>query len=101
MLHWQSGTLFLTKSGHPTPSHSSDHHLKVIFFSSPTDCVCVCGGGERGKESEGERRRERERTSGLLQKCERFCFVFHLFCFMQWALCSEGEMAQKRTHFYH
>ena len=52
MLHRLSGTLFLTKSGHPTPSHPSNHHLKPIFFSSPTDCVCVWegrieGGGER------------------------------------------------------
>ena len=46
------------ESGHPTPSHPSNHHLKRIFFSSPTDCVCVCvWGGERG---EGERGRERE-----------------------------------------
>ena len=53
MLHQQSGTLSLTKSGHPTttksghptpmksghptPSHPSNHHLKFIFFSSPTD----------------------------------------------------------------
>ena len=31
MLHQQSGTLSLTKSGHPTPSHPSNHHLKLIF----------------------------------------------------------------------
>ena len=49
MLHQQSGILSLTKSGHPTPSHSSNHHLKLIFFSSPTDCVCM---GERGRERE-------------------------------------------------
>ena len=47
ILHRQSGTLSLMKSGHPTPSHPSNHHLKLIFFSSPTDCVCV-GGGTNG-----------------------------------------------------
>ena len=36
LLRQQSGTLSLTKSGHPTPSHPSNHHLKLIFFSSPT-----------------------------------------------------------------
>ena len=41
----QSDTLSFTKSGHPIPSHTSNHHLKLIFFSSPTDCECVCGGG--------------------------------------------------------
>ena len=65
MLRWQSGTLPLTKSGHPTPSHPSNHNLKLIFFSSPTDCVCVCVcmgemGRERG-EREGGERGERER----------------------------------------
>ena len=49
MLRWQSGTLSLTKSGHPTRSHPSDHHLLLIFFSSPADCVCW-GGGERERE---------------------------------------------------
>ena len=42
MLRRQSGTLSLTRSGHPTPCHPSNHHLKLIFFSSPTDCACVC-----------------------------------------------------------
>ena len=46
-------SLPLTKSGHPTPSHPSNHHLKLIFFSSPTDCVC--GGGEKESGGEGER----------------------------------------------
>ena len=41
MLRRQSGTLSPTKSAHPTPSHPSNHHLKLIFFSSPTDCVCM------------------------------------------------------------
>ena len=39
MLRRQSGTLFLTKSGHPTPSHPSNHHLKLIFFSRKTDKI--------------------------------------------------------------
>ena len=71
MLRRQSGTLSLTKSGHPTPSHPSDHHLKLIFFSSPTDCVCVCVR---------ERERERERTSGLSQSVRFFSplILFHV-----------------------
>ena len=49
-----------------------NHHLKLIFFSSPTDCVC-----ERERERERGRGggRERERTSGEI-------FFLHLFCFM-------------------
>ena len=39
--HCLSGTLFLMKSGQ-APSHSSDHLLKPIFSSSPTNCMCVC-----------------------------------------------------------
>ena len=32
-----------------------NHHLKLIFFSSPTDvCVCVGGGEERKRERELE-----------------------------------------------
>ena len=52
VLHQQSGTLSLTKSGHPTPSHPSNHHLKRIFSSSPTDCVCVWEGGGSERETE-------------------------------------------------
>ena len=63
MLRRQSGTLSLTKSGHPAPFHPSNHHLKLIFFSSPTDCACVCG--RRGRESEGEREREKRFQTGL------------------------------------
>ena len=77
MLRRQSETLSLTKSGHPTPSHPSDHHLKFIFFSSPTDCACV---GERGREGERDRGREREgereRTSGLSQSVTFFSTYF-------------------------
>ena len=52
------------KSGHPAPSHPSDHHLKLIFFSSPTDCVWGEGG---------ERERERERENQWsIAKCEIF-----------------------------
>ena len=58
MLRRQSGTLSLTTSGHPTPPHPSNHHLKLIFFSSPTDSVCVCVG-ERERERE-KKKRERE-----------------------------------------
>ena len=83
MLRPQSGTLSLTKSGHPTPSHPSNRHLKLVFFSSPTDCVCVVGemgrGGERGG-GKGERERERGRTSGLSQSVS--FFFPHLFYFM-------------------
>ena len=49
-----------TKSSHPTPSHPSHHHLKLILFSSPTDCVRGGGGKESEGESEGEREKERE-----------------------------------------
>ena len=28
----RSGTLSLKKSGYPTPSHPSNHHLKLTFF---------------------------------------------------------------------
>ena len=54
MLHRPAGTLTLTKSDHPTLSHLLSHHLKHIFFSSPTDCVCM-GEGRRGRERDGER----------------------------------------------
>ena len=59
---------------------------------------------EGGREREGERERQTDRetetdreSSGLSQSVR---FFPHLFCFMQWALCSEGEMAQKRTHYH-
>ena len=83
MLRQQSWTHSLMKSGHLTPSHASNHHLILIFFSSPTDCVCVGWGGEegRGRESEGERERVRERASGLSQSVTVFFFL-HLFYFM-------------------
>ena len=32
----------LTKSGHPTASHPSNHLSQLVFSSSPTVCVCVC-----------------------------------------------------------
>ena len=72
-----------------------------LFQQSYWLCVCVWERErEREREREGGRGREkegeRERTSGLSQS-EIF---FHLFCFMKWALCSEGEMAQKRTDYY-
>ena len=70
MLHRLSGTLSLTKSGHPTPSHPSNHHLKPIFFSSPTDCVWGGGEGGRGKEREG--------TSGLSQNVTDFFSAYFI-----------------------
>ena len=85
---WQSGTLSLMKSGHPTPSHPSNHHLN-LFQQSYWLCVwrggrqsywlCVFGGGEG--ERERERERERESASGLLQNVRVF-FLFINFCFM-------------------
>ena len=59
MLRRQSGTLSLTKSDHPTPSHPSNHHLKLIFFQQ-SYWLCVCGGEEMGRER-GEREKERDR----------------------------------------
>ena len=75
MLLRQSGTLSLTKSGHPTPSHTSNHHSELIFFSNPTDC-----GAEERKKEGGERGGERERTSGLSQSVRVVLFfIFILF----------------------
>ena len=82
MLRRQSETLSLTKSGHPTPSHPSDHHLKLIFFSSPTDCVCVCVT-ERDRQTDREREREgreRGRTSGLSQSVRFFFSTYFISC---------------------
>ena len=76
MLRRQSGSLSLTKSGHPTPSHPSNHHLKLIF-SAVLLIVFVCvsvgeGGRERERERErgreGERERERERELVVYHK---------------------------------
>ena len=53
-LRRQSGTLSLTKSGHPTPSHPPNHHLKLIFSAV---LLMVCVGGAR---REGERWGQRE-----------------------------------------
>ena len=84
LLRRQSGTLSLTKSGHSTPSHPSNHHLKLSFFSSPTDCVRGererekgrGEGREKGRERGRERERERERTSGQSQSvCVLFFFI--------------------------
>ena len=64
MLCQQSGTLSLTKSGHPMPSQFFKSSLKTYLFQqSYWLCVCVC---ERERERERGRGggRERERTSG-------------------------------------
>ena len=80
MLRRQSGTLSLTKSGYLTPSHPSNHHLKL--FSQQSYWLCVGGGGERGGER--ERETEKERTSGLSQSvrvwgCRFFLHIlFHV-----------------------
>ena len=48
MLHYVSGTLSLMKSGHPTPSYSSNHLVKPFLFKQSYTfylfcfCVCVC-----------------------------------------------------------
>ena len=85
MLHQQSGTLSLMKSGHPTPSHPSNHHLK-LFFSAVLLilCMCVCGrdrkkGGWGGGERESERERERERKLVVYHKVWDFFFFFLFF----------------------
>ena len=91
----------------PPPPHTHTHmHIcthsmpYLSVFSSPTDCVW--GGGEREGEWGGERERGRERELVVYHKVWEFFFSFFShFCFMWWALCSEGEMAQKRTHYYH
>ena len=83
MLRRQCGTLSLMKSGHPTPSHPSNHHLKLIFFSSPTDG----GGGEREREGG----RERERTGGLSWNVRVFLFV----CFFTYFVSCNGPYALK------
>ena len=97
MLHRQFGTLSLMISGHPTPSQPSYHHFKLTFFSSPTDCVW--GGGREGERGRGKGERERENRWSIA-KSERFFFLTYC-CFMKWTLCSEGEMAQKRTNYYY
>ena len=61
---------------HPTPSHSSNHHLNRIIFSSPTDCVCVGRGRDRRRR---ERERERERESGLSQSVRVFVCYFRIY----------------------
>ena len=79
MLCRQSGTLSLTKSGHPTPSHPSNHHLKLIFFGSPTDCVCLCRGEterERGEGGGREGEKEGERVGELVVYREVWHFFF-------------------------
>ena len=78
LVNW-SGALSLTKSGHSTPSHPSNHYLKLIFFGSPTDSVCVCvcmcvwGWG-------GDRKRERERELVVYRKVS-CCFFIPLMLF--------------------
>ena len=89
VLRRQSGTLSLTKWGHSTPSHPSNYHLKLIFFSSPTDCVC----GEGRGRAEGER--------GELVVYHKVWDIFSTyFVSCNGALCSEEAMAQKRTHYH-
>ena len=73
------------KSGHPTPSDPSNHHLKLIFFSSPTDCVWGGGGERKRVGAERERERERERTS-LSQSVRVFFSSLILFHVMGFAL---------------
>ena len=87
MLRWQSGTLSLTKSGHPAPSHPSNHHLKLIFFSSPTDFACG-GGGREG---------ERERTSGLSQAWEGLFFFPLILFYVMGHLLRRRKSTEKNT----
>ena len=74
MLRRQSGTLSLTKPGHPTPSHPS---LKTDLFLQ-SYWLCVCWGGGGGGKSE---RGERERTCGLSQSVN---FLLLLFTYFVW-----------------
>ena len=93
MLCQQSGTLSLTKTGHPTPSHPSDYHLKLIIFSSPTECVW-----ERERKGEGERKRkgERESTSGLWLRA-RFVFSSTYFVSCK-GPCAPKEKWHRKEH---
>ena len=79
------------KSGHPTPSHPSHHQFKLIFFSSPTDCVCVWGGREWGGG-------EREKLV-VYPKVWSFCVCF--FLFPTYFVSYDRPCAQKRTHYYY
>ena len=93
MLRRQSGTLSLTKSGYLTPSHPSNHHLKL--FSQQSYWLCVGGGGERG----GERERERQRKRELVVYCkvwEVFFVVVVLFRVMGLALRRRND-TEKNT----
>ena len=59
MMHRQSGTLSLMKQGHPTPSHPSNHHLKLCLFQQ-SYWLCVWGGEEAERERDRQTERERE-----------------------------------------
>ena len=97
MLRRQSGTLSLTKSGYPTPIHPSDHHLKLLFFSSPTDYVCAC---MCGREREKERGRESEREKGWERELVFYRKVwFFSTCFVSCnGPCAPKEKWHKKEH---
>ena len=96
MLHYVSGTLSLMKSGHPTPSYSSNHLVKPFLFQQSYTfylyvCMCVC-----------------VRASDLSHSVRVSCFVlfffntsitfFNLFCFIINRPCAPKEKWHRKEH---
>ena len=78
MLCRQSGTLSCMKSGRPTPSHPSNHHLK-LFQQSYWSCVCWEKGGGRGWR--GREREGREKELVVYSKVwELFFYTYFVSC---------------------
>ena len=89
MLRRQSGTLSLMKSVHQIPSHPPNHHLKLIFFNSPTDCV--------GRGGRGQTVRERERELVVYRKVWEFFFSSTHLVSCHWP-CAPKEKWHRKEH---